>query len=145
MFGLILALLWSGWQLMHGAALMALFPGAVNFLYWWYLVWAIITGLIYLVALVFLVLGVGIVGFDKLGIFGGAVGLLGSGIIGIILLGLSWLAGSVLPIIGALLLKDAIVNGEWDYTRLIFGFVLIIVGIIASRSGSSHSSSSSKS
>lgn len=143
MVGLVLALLWGAWGYFHGAELTAIYHPAVTFMYHWYVVWAIIAGLFYLILIILMSLGVGAHGFDSLGFVGGVIGLIGGGLFGILALGIKYVMQYGCLIFGTLLLNGALVENTWDNTRLIFGCVLLVVGLLASRSSSSSSSSSS--
>jgi len=75
MIGLVLALLYSGWQYLTGTPVEVFYPVATNFLFWWYVVMAILVGLFY-IGISFLVsLGLMAKGAEAGGVVGGFLGL----------------------------------------------------------------------
>lgn len=75
MTGLVLALLYSGWQYLHGVPVGTFYPAATNFLFWWYVVMAVIVGLFYIGVTLLLSLGLMASGAESGGIVGGLLGL----------------------------------------------------------------------
>lgn len=141
MVGLVLTLLWSAWQYYHGVPIEGFWLSAVNFLFWWYVAWAILMGLIYLVLTILMSLGLGASGFENFGPLGGALGLIGGGCAGIFMLGLSFLLHYGCLIFGTVMLREALVGNTWNIGTLVFGLILVAVGLFFSRSSGSKKTS----
>ena len=141
MIGLVLALLYSGWQYLTGTPVEVFYPVATNFLFWWYVVMAILVGLFY-IGISFLVsLGLMAKGAEAGGVVGGFLGLTVGGGAVTLLLAVSYLLNFGCLIIGAVLLQGGYVEGQWDAVRIVFGGFLVLVGILLGQSRSSSSPS----
>jgi len=142
MIGLVLTLLYSGWQYLHGIPVGMFYPAATNFLFWWYVVMAVIVGVFYIGVTLLLSLGLMASGAESGGIVGGLLGLtIGGGAVTLILL-VSYLLNFGCLLVGTVLLQSAYVGDHWDAVRVVFGGLLVIVGILMGsfRTGSSSSS-----
>ena len=127
MIGLAVAVAWSAWQYLHGVSIKAIYPPAVNFLFWWFVALAILAAVIWLTMTILAAVGFSQGPFNTFiqGIFTGiGVGFAGTvlGIIGLLL-------GYGILIFGTFILKGALVNNTWDIGRLTFGGVLVIIGL----------------
>ena len=142
MFGLFLALLYAGYHYVGGTNLFTIYQLSTSFLYTWYIWTTVVLGIIYgIIALLFLLGGAGL-GAEKGGMIGGILGFIGGGVLSVLMLLLVGVSRACL-IIGTILLKQALIFGEvptWDTTKLIFGAVLLLIGIIMGRSSSSSKS-----
>ena len=141
MVGLILALLYFGWSyfISHNA-LIPTYEAATNFLFWWYVVFAVIMGLFYLVISILGSLGLGLKGAENFGSFGGLLGFFGGGTALTLLLAVSYAINYGSLLFGTHLLRTAWTGESWDTVRVAFGVLLLLVGIIVGRSRSSSSS-----
>jgi len=138
MIGLAGVVAWSAWQYIHGVSLKAIYPPAVNFLFWWFVAWAILTAVIYLIVLIGGSIGFSLSSSSFLrGIFTG----LGIGLAGSVVGAIGLLIGYGALIFGTFILKGALVNNTWDIGRLIFGGALVIIGLCLNTSKKSSSKS----
>lgn len=144
MFGLFLVLLYGGYRALVGTDLFTIYQLSTNFLYTWYIWTTVAYAIIYgIVGLLILIGGV-VIGSVKGGVIGGILGFIGGGTLSVLMLLVVGVSRACL-IIGTLLLKQALIFGEvptWDTGKLIFGAVLLLIGIIMGRSSKSSSSKS---
>lgn len=144
MTGLVLALLYSGWQYLHGVPVDAFYPAATNFLFWWYVVMAVIVGMFYIGITLLMSVGLMSSGLESAGIVGALLSMtIGGAAVTLIVL-VSYLLNFGSLIIGTVLLQSAYVGGHWDAVRVVFGGLLVIVGILVGSSRTSSSSSKKK-
>lgn len=147
MIGLILSLLWSAYAyFIGGTPFTEVYTGATNFLFWWYIAWAVVMGLFVIVMWALVSLGLGAKGNEEFGFIGGLLGLTaGGGCIGVVLL-VAFVINEGALILGSWLLRTAMVDGQFDPVRVAFGIGLVLVGILvgAGRSSASASSRSKK-
>jgi len=135
MIGLAGVLAWAAWQHIYkGVSIEAIYPPAVNFLFWWFVAWAILMAAFSLSVIITTAFGVSSL---HRGILKGIGIGVGGSILGIIVLLLSY--GAL--IFGTFILKGALVNNTWDIWRLIFGGALLGIGLCLNRTSSSLSSS----
>jgi len=149
MLGLIIAFVYAAivyFIVQPPSTLPDAFLDATNFLFWWYIVTSAILGAIMVVIVLGMLGGGLILGLKGWGIAGGLLGFLGGGAISIFvaivfvirtgcLIGGVWLLHHSLAI-------ASVGNVEWDMPKLVFGGILLLIGLLMNRS-SGHSSSSS--
>lgn len=141
MVGLIFSLFYFGWSyFVSNDALIPTYQSATNFLFWWYVVFAVIMGLFYLVISILGSLVLGLKGAESFGSFGGVLGLVGGGTALTTLLAVNYAINYGSLLFGAHLLRTAWTGETWDTVRVAFGVLLLLVGIIVGRSRSASSS-----
>ncbi len=144
MLGIIVAILYAGICFIGGTSLVVVYAGATNFLFYWYIVTSCIVGLIVGIAILIVLLGGTVVGTESGGVLGGLLGFLVGGAISVLILIVTCISRGLL-IGGAYLLHTAYVAGgsfsDFDHTKLIFGGIMLSIGLIMSKfSGSSKAS-----
>lgn len=133
MTGLVLALLYAA--LMHfvgGKEFGFVYENATGFLHTWYIWTSVILGV--LAALIWFL---GVLGVSS------RLGLLAGGIVGgitSVVLAIGFIIHRGALIFGSLLMSQAYVGGAWDNTKLIWGGILLLIGLITGGSSSSSSS-----
>lgn len=147
MLGIIIALVLAAWDaLVANGTLVTAFFSAVDFLWVWYWIWTVVLGVFIGVMVLVITVGGGIAGADRLTRsrwLGGMVGLTAGGAISALIIVLTGIRSALL-LIGVYLLKTAgnvgMVNfNEFDTKKLIFGSLLLLIGLILSRSSKSSS------
>ncbi|MBI5421004.1 MAG: hypothetical protein HZA35_01690 [Parcubacteria group bacterium] len=143
MFGLVLAVLYAAYlYAITKAPQEVAYLNSSNFLFWWYVVWAVVTGAFLVVMILgFLFVG-GVGGAMSGGPLGAFLGLgAGGAISGLLVLG--GVINNVLFVGGAYLLHSALVHQAtgytWDMGRLVIGGLLLLIGILSTRSSSGSS------
>ena len=155
MLGLVLALLYIGWKFVFGGDMTTevSFLNASNFLYYWYWVWTIVQAVM-ITPLLLAAMGIstvsGAVGASSAaskrknisGMLGGLAGFaFGSGASFLVLI--FFCIYSALFIVGSYLLATAgtpdMTFGDFNVQKLIFGGIMLLIGVILKRSKSSSS------
>jgi len=134
MVGLIISLVWFCLSFVFGYSLPEAFLNATSFLFWWY---TIITCLLFALCLVGIIFFGAIAFGQSHGIIRIPAGIAFGAVMGIILLVVA-LSKNFLLIFGAYLLYTSVVISSseppvWDQTKLIFGSILLLIGVIATR------------
>lgn len=151
MLGIIIATLIATWTVfMSKATMVAGFLAATHFLWIWYWIWTVVIG-IYVVILMLVMMGAftisGAGAMLRSRWLGGLAGLMVGGGLSVFIFVMTSVTRALL-LVGTYLLMTAGNVGmksfsEFDSTRLIFGGILLLLGLIMSRSSSSNSKKSS--
>ena len=129
MVGLFIAVIFAATLAVKGRTLQETYLSSTNFLFWWYVIWGVVT---------FLFLSIGVVAGTALAslLMGPFAALLGAGIATVAILAIVTML-SFLQVIGAYLLKTALmpqeVTGaydEWKVARLVIGIILVAIGTL---------------
>jgi len=145
MFGLVIAVIYSGiMYFVFHTPLVELWPTAASILWYWYILCAVVMGIVFLVISFLVALGLPLKGLDVLGPIGALLGVAGTGIILLLLWGWYLLKYAAL-LYGVHLLSTW--SGGQELTTPLLGGALIIFGILLGGGNvfklSSSSSSSS--
>ena len=141
MFGLIVSVIYAAiLHFMYGASNVSAYLDATNFLFWWYAVTSSILGVVLLIA-AFAISGLaanaGQAAGEEAGggrgkTIGALAGLAVGGGFSIILFAIAAVRCGAL-IAGSWLLHTAVnISGEWDNNKLIWGGVLLVLGLLIS-------------
>lgn len=141
MFGIIVAVIYAAvLHFMNGESNVSAYLSATNFLFWWYVITSSIVGVMMLFV-TFVIssasAAVGGAAGEDGGNKGKAIGALaglavGGGVSALLIAVQAVRCGSLIA--GSWLLHNAVnFSGEWDNGRLIWGGLLILVGILMSR------------
>jgi len=132
MTGLIIALFFAAVNFLATADGLLSYQNVTGFLYGWYCWTTVVYVIVYLVWIVLMTSGLILVGGES-GVLGAFLGFLGGAAVsGVMLI---WLAISRgVLIFGASLLAQALLVDDgvavWDSTKLLFGMIFIIIGIL---------------
>lgn len=145
MLGLIVAVIYGLCLYLFGSpnTFPEIFLGATNLLFWWYVVVYAILGVIAILIALGMIGGGTIVGALSGGILGAILGFITGGALStLILLAFVIKAGCLIG--GAYLLHNAVIITPtgvpaWDTIKLIFGIVLLLIGLTKTRSSRSSS------
>ena len=154
MLGIIIATLIAAWTVfVSKATMVAGFLAAIHFLWIWYWIWTAVVGSI-IVVMMLMMIGTLATSGASMSFFhsrwlGGLVGLTVGGGLSIFVLVITSVTRALL-LVGTYLLMTAGNAGmnsfsEFDSTKLIFGGILLLLGLIMSRGSSSKSNSKSSS
>ncbi|MBI3633966.1 MAG: hypothetical protein HY226_06805 [Candidatus Vogelbacteria bacterium] len=158
MFGLVIATFWA----LYAHSISGLPSGVILIkastgLFYWYALWAVLGGLFTTVVSFLLPLFGGIIagcaaikakcGWQGALVAAGSGGFLGS--LGGLYLVISLFISASLKVGGTFLMSTSVVNAmsatpAWDDTRMLIGAIMLLLGLVFSRSSSSSSSSSNK-
>ncbi len=141
MFGLIISVIYAAiLHFVKGASNISAYLSATNFLFWWYVVTSSILGVI-LLATTFILSSVAAkageaVGEEEAGSKGKTIGALAGLFIGggfsILMFAIASVRCGAL-IAGSWMLHNAVnMGGEWDNNNLIWGGILLVVGLLMS-------------
>jgi len=141
MLGIIIGLCIAAWNYVFKGThdIGVLFLAATHFMLVWYCLWTGVLFVFFAVITVIAALGGSVAGATNGGVFGGLLGLVGVGGATAAVAVLA-MATRLFWIGGAWVLNQSYSNGQWDTGKLIIGGVLILIGVICSRSSSSNSS-----
>ncbi len=146
MLGVFIALVITVWKyfVLHQAPEI-IFLSITNFLLWWFIITSAIILVICLISFILMTLGITIGGRElQGGALGGIAGFLGGSALSLIALIIVAICRGLLISGTYLIHHSLIINNnvpEWNLEKLILGIVLLFIGLIASKSSSSSSSS----
>lgn len=152
MFGIVIAVLVAAWAVFIGNSNMeAGFLSAVGFLWVWYWIWTVVIGLIFLVVMLGATGALTLAGADSArsrlgGLFGGMLGFAAGGALSILVIGVVMISRALL--LGGVYLLMTSGSPQMSFTefstnKLIFGTLLLVLGLVMSKSSSSSSSDKS--
>ncbi len=141
MVGLIFALVYVAWKFAFSSqTLEDSFLAASTFLYYWHWTWSIVLAVLVGLAILVITLGASAKGHEEGGIGGAIVGLLLGGGASVFLITM-FAAQRALLLIGSYLMMTSGTYGmdfsQFDKVKIIFGSILMLVGIILGRARSS--------